>query len=52
MKLIREFGTELDILQRAPVEDLNKYSCHLGEGLARMRDGNVIRKPGLTVNTA
>jgi len=46
MKLIREFGTELDILQRAPVEDLNKYSCHLGEGLARMRDGNVIRKPG------
>ncbi len=46
MRLIKEFGNELDILQRAPVEDLNKYSCHLGEGIARMRDGNVIRKPG------
>ena len=46
MKLIRKFGNELDILQRAPVEDLNKFSCHLGEGLSRMRDGQVIRKAG------
>jgi len=46
MRLIREFGNELDILQRVPPEDLNKYSCSLGEGITRMRDGNVIRKPG------
>ncbi|WP_281762812.1 UvrD-helicase domain-containing protein [Pseudodesulfovibrio nedwellii] len=46
MKLLHEFGTELDILQRAPVEDLNKFSCHLGEGLSRMREGQVIRKAG------
>jgi len=46
MPLIREFGNELDVLRRVPVEDLAKYSCHLAEGIARMRDGNVIRKPG------
>ncbi|WP_319543321.1 UvrD-helicase domain-containing protein [uncultured Pseudodesulfovibrio sp.] len=46
MKLLSEFGNELDILQRAPVEDLNKFSCHLGEGLSRMRDGRVIRRAG------
>ncbi|MDC0336443.1 UvrD-helicase domain-containing protein, partial [Pseudodesulfovibrio sp.] len=46
MKLINTFGNELDILQRVPSEELDKFSCHLGEGLARMREGNVIRKPG------
>ena len=46
MQLLREFGNELDILQRVPAEDLNRYSCHLGEGLSRMRDGRVIRKSG------
>ena len=46
MQLIKEFGTEMDILQRVPAEDLNRYSCHLGEGLTRMREGNVLRKPG------
>ena len=46
MKLMREFGNELDILQRVPAEDLNRYSCHLGEGISRMRDGQVIRKAG------
>jgi len=46
MKLIHDFGNEMDILQRVPVEELNKYSCHLGEGLSRMRDGRVIRKAG------
>ncbi|QGY40160.1 AAA family ATPase [Pseudodesulfovibrio cashew] len=46
MKLIRAFGSELDILQRAPVEDLNRHSCYLGEAMTRMREGNVIRKPG------
>ena len=46
MKLIREFGNDMDILQRVPAEDLNKFSCHLGEGISRMREGNVIRKPG------
>jgi len=46
MRLIKEFGNELDILQRVPAEDLNRHSCYLGEGLTRMREGNVIRKPG------
>jgi len=46
MQLIREFGNELDILQRVPAEDLNKFACHLGEGLTRMREGQVIRKAG------
>ncbi|BCS87933.1 UvrD-helicase domain-containing protein [Pseudodesulfovibrio sediminis] len=46
MKLIKEFGNEMDILQRVPPEDLNKYSCYLGEGLSRMREGQVIRKSG------
>ncbi|BDQ33336.1 UvrD-helicase domain-containing protein [Pseudodesulfovibrio portus] len=46
MQLIREFGNELDILQRVPAEDLNRYSCHLGEGISRMRDGQVLRKAG------
>jgi uncharacterized protein (TIGR00375 family) len=46
MRLIREFGSELDILQRVPPEDLARHSCHLAEGLTRMREGNVIRKPG------
>ncbi|MGL1861580.1 MAG: UvrD-helicase domain-containing protein [Pseudodesulfovibrio sp.] len=46
MKLMKDFGTEMDILQRVPTEDFNKYSCYLGEALTRMREGNVIRKPG------
>ena len=46
MRLISDFGNELDILRRVPPEDLAKYSCHLAEGIGRMRDGNVIRKPG------
>ncbi|HKI82282.1 MAG TPA: UvrD-helicase domain-containing protein, partial [Pseudodesulfovibrio sp.] len=36
----------LDILQRVPAEDLNQFSCHLAEGVTRMRDGQVIRKAG------
>jgi len=46
MKLIKAFGNELDILQRVLPEDLEKHVCHLGEAVTRMRDGNVIRKPG------
>ncbi|MUM77952.1 AAA family ATPase [Pseudodesulfovibrio sp. F-1] len=46
MRLIRDFGNELDILQRVPPEDLSRHSCHLGEALKRMREGNVIRKAG------
>jgi len=46
MSLIKDFGNELDILQRVPSEDLNKHSCHLGEGITRMREGQVIRKAG------
>ena len=46
MRLMNAFGNELDVLQRVPAEDLDKHACHLGEGIGRMRDGNVIRKPG------
>jgi len=46
MKLIKAFGNELDILQRAPAEDLERKACYLGEAITRMREGNVIRKPG------
>ncbi|WP_319584255.1 UvrD-helicase domain-containing protein [uncultured Pseudodesulfovibrio sp.] len=46
LKLIREFGNELDVLQRVPAEDLSRFSCYLAEGITRMRDGQVIRKAG------
>jgi uncharacterized protein (TIGR00375 family) len=46
MRLVREFGSELNVLQRVPPEDLARHSCHLGEAMQRMRDGNVIRKAG------
>jgi uncharacterized protein (TIGR00375 family) len=46
MKIIKTFGSELDILHRVPTEDLEKSVCHLGEAISRMREGNVIRKPG------
>lgn len=45
-KLLRSFGSELDILQEAPAEDVGKYSRPLAEGLGRMRRGEVIRTPG------
>lgn len=46
MELMREFGSELSVLQRAPEEDLKKFGCALAEGISRMREGRVIRTPG------
>ncbi|MBI4663866.1 MAG: UvrD-helicase domain-containing protein [Verrucomicrobia bacterium] len=46
-KLLRSLGSELFILERAPVEDLRKAgSTLLAEGIARMREGRVIRQAG------
>ena len=38
-QLLRDFGSELDILRRAPVEDLKKSSALLAEAVDRMRKG-------------
>ncbi|MGE4556794.1 MAG: UvrD-helicase domain-containing protein [Desulfovibrionaceae bacterium] len=45
-RLLRAFGSELDILQETPVEEIGKYSKPLAEGLGRMRRSEVIRTPG------
>ena len=45
-KLISSFGSELRVLQRVPTEELKKHSGALAEGISRMREGQVIRKPG------
>jgi uncharacterized protein (TIGR00375 family) len=44
--LIARFGPELTILQRAPLEDLARWSPLLAEGIGRMRCGRVRRQPG------
>jgi len=44
--LVHRFGPELQILQNVPVEDLGKFHSPLGKGIARMRAGEVIRRPG------
>lgn len=45
-QLLRDFGSELDILRRAPVEDLKKSSALLAEAVDRMRKGQVRRHSG------
>jgi len=45
-RLIKSFGSELDVLRNAPVEDLKAESPALAEGLHRMRHGDVQRKSG------
>ena len=44
--LVHRFGPELQILQSVPVEDLGRFNSPLGKGIARMRAGEVIRRPG------
>lgn len=45
--LIKKLGSELDILQTIPIEDISKaYSSLLGEGISRLRQGKVIRQAG------
>jgi uncharacterized protein (TIGR00375 family) len=45
-RLVSRFGTELDILQHTPPEDLAKVSRPLAEALTRMRRGEVYKDPG------
>ncbi|MFW6325498.1 MAG: UvrD-helicase domain-containing protein [Desulfovermiculus sp.] len=45
-RLIKSFGSELDVLRSAPIEDLKAESLALAEGLHRMRHGEVHRKSG------
>ncbi len=40
------FGSEMNILQNVPVEDLSRHSPVLASGIKRMRAGEVIRDPG------
>ncbi len=44
--LLSKLGTELHILERAPLEDIGKDNPLLAEALSRLRRGDVIREPG------
>lgn len=46
VKLIRDFGSEVNVLRHVPAEDLKRFNCHLAEGITRMREGRVIRQAG------
>jgi uncharacterized protein (TIGR00375 family) len=50
-QLLRDFGSELDILQNVPTEDLKRSSAVLAEAVHRMRTGQVHRQPGYDENT-
>ncbi len=45
-ELVRLFGSELDILHNIPESDLRQHWDALGEAVARMRRGEVIREGG------
>lgn len=46
-KMLRELGTEFQILRQIPLEDIKKKSSsQIAEGISRIRSGKVIRKPG------
>ena len=45
-KAVARFGSELAILQTVPAEELAKFLPPLGEGIARMRRGDVVREGG------
>ena len=45
--MLRELGTEFQILRQIPLEDIKKKSSsQIAEGISRIRSGKVIRKPG------
>jgi uncharacterized protein (TIGR00375 family) len=45
--LVQKLGSELAILRDIPIEDISKaYSPLLGEGIARLRQGRVIKQAG------
>lgn len=46
LELMRAFGSELSVLRRTPLEDLRRMDPLLAEGVGRMREGQVMRKPG------
>ena len=45
-KVIARFGSEFNLLLDTPVEEINLLSPVLGEAVARIRTGRVIRTPG------
>ncbi|WP_022660695.1 UvrD-helicase domain-containing protein [Paucidesulfovibrio longus] len=46
LELVGAFGSELAVLRRAPLEDIRRLDPVLAEGIGRMREGQVMRKPG------
>lgn len=45
-KVIARFGSEFNLLLDTPAEEINQMSPVLGEAVARIRKGRVIRTPG------
>ena len=45
-RTIGRFGSEFDLLLRTPLDEISRQSPVLGEAVARIRSGRVIRKPG------
>ena len=45
-RCITRFGSEFNLLLETPVDEVRSESAVLGEALARMREGRVIRRPG------
>jgi PHP family Zn ribbon phosphoesterase len=45
-RAIAIFGSEFELLLRTPIEDISRKSPLLGEAVARVRSGRVIRQQG------
>ncbi len=45
-RLINKFGSELAILQDIPTDEISKDDTLLGEGISRLRNGQVIKHAG------
>ena len=45
-EIVNRFGSELTVLMDVPEDDLSQYFAPLGEAVARMRRGEVIRRGG------
>ena len=45
-RLINKFGSELVILQDIPTDEISKDDTLLGEGISRLRNGQVIKHAG------
>lgn len=45
-KVVAKFGSELNVLQTVPIAELARFMPPLGEGVERMRKGNVTREGG------